>query len=182
MVFKSRSITLKDGRTATLRRIEVSDAAASIIFMKTVTAETHYLLRTPEECDFPVEQEEAWIQAANRSEEILTILCEADGCIIGDCRIVFKERKRERHRCEVMIRLLKDHWGNGIGTAMFRELIAIAQSRPGITQMELEVMEDNIRAIGLYHKMGFRIAATLPGAIRLADGTTRALHTMIRPV
>ncbi len=62
--------------------------------------------------------------------------------------------RKTRHRGQVAIALLKDYWGLGIGTAMFKEMIDKARQEK-LEQLELEVIEGNQRAIGLYHKMGF---------------------------
>ena len=68
-----------------------------------------------------------------------------------------------------MIALLKEFWGLGIGTAMFREMITLAKQWC-LMQLELEVIEGNKRAMALYQKMGFQITGFTPDAIRLPDG------------
>ena len=110
------------------------------------------------------------------------ILCELEGRIAGNCHLSFKGKWKIRHRCEVAIALRKEFWGLGIGTAMFEAMIAIAEKREGVTVMELEFIEGNARARGLYEKMGFRIVGMHPDAIRQEDGTLLALYLMQRPV
>ena len=80
-----------------------------------------------------------------------------------------------------MIALLKEFWGLGIGTAMFREMIAIAEGW-GVMQLELEVFEGNERALALYRKMGFEIVSHVPNAIKQPDGTLVSEFLMVRPV
>ena len=50
--------------------------------------------------------------------------------------------------------------------------------REALRQLELEVAEDNLRAQGLYRKMGFSEVARLPDALRRQDGTYRAIVYM----
>ena len=80
------------------------------------------------------------------------------------------------------IGLSKKFWNLGIGSAMFREMIAVAESREGVIQMELDFIEGNSRARALYEKMGFRIVGVKPNGIRLKDGTLLNEYSMIRPV
>ena len=79
----------------------------------------------------------------------------------------------------VMIALLKEYWNLGIGTAMFQEMIRMAQER-GIERLELEVLEGNENAMRLYEKMGFRMVSAIPDAIRLKDSTRLKEYYMIK--
>lgn len=63
---------------------------------------------------------------------------------------------------------------------MFEEMIRIAESWEDVSQMELEFVEGNGRARGLYEKMGFRITGVRPNAIRLKDGSLRNEYLMVR--
>jgi RimJ/RimL family protein N-acetyltransferase len=82
----------------------------------------------------------------------------------------------------VAIALLKEYWGQGIGTRMFEEMIRIAEENEQILQMELEFIEGNRRARALYEKMGFQITGVRPNAIRLKDGTLLNEYGMIREI
>lgn len=181
MIFEAKTITLKNGKQAVLRSPALSDAAEMLDYFKTVSAETVFLLRCPEECDMPVEQEAKFLQNILDSDDTMMIVCEVDGKNVGNCKLSFNSRIRTRHRASVAIAILKEFWGLGIGTAMFREMIAAAEER-GVTQMELEFVEGNQRARALYEKMGFHIVAEHPNAIRLEDGTLLRKFTMIRPM
>ena len=65
---------------------------------------------------------------------------------------------------------------------MFEEMIQIAKTRDGVRQMELDFIEGNSRARGLYEKMGFRITGVKPDAIRLKDGTFLNEYMMVRRI
>ena len=107
------------------------------------------------------------------------ILCTVDGVLAGNCQITRMNRLKTRHRGSVAIALLKEYWSLGIGTALFREMIAIAEDW-GLKQLELEYIEGNDRARRLYEKMGFHTTGALPNAIRLADGTMLKEFQMVR--
>ena len=179
MRFEDRQIRLKDGRTALFRSPGPEDAAQMLEYLKTASAETEFLIRYPEECTETVEQEAAFLQNILNSDLNMMIACEIDGKIAGNCQIMFHGRLKTRHRAGVAIALIRKYWGLGIGSAMFEEMIAAAKAK-GIIQMELEVIEGNERAMGLYEKYGFRIAGERPNAIRLKDGTMLKEFLMVK--
>ena len=87
---------------------------------------------------------------------------------------------KTRHRAEVAIALLKEYWGQGIGTRLFEEMIALAREKGDTLQLELDFVEGNTRARALYEKMGFRITGVHPNAIRLKDGTMLNEYSMVK--
>ena len=183
MYYAPQTITLKDGRSAILRSPDPErDAADLVQYLHDTAADTPFVLRTPDEVTMTVEGEKRFLEAVVDSEGDCMILCEVEGRIAGNCHLSFKGKRKIRHRCEVAIALRKEFWGLGIGTAMFEAMIAIAEKREGVTVMELEFIEGNARARGLYEKMGFRIVGMHPDAIRQEDGTLLALYLMQRPV
>ena len=179
MHYPAQTITLKDGRTAILRSPDPErDAADLVQYLYDTAADTPYVLRTPEEVSMTVEKETGFLRWVTESPDDCMILCEVDEHIAGNCHLSFRTKKKVRHRCDVAIALRKAYWGLGIGTAMFEAMEALARRREGVTHMELEFIEGNSRARGLYEKMGFRITGMHPDAIRQEDGKLLALYIM----
>ena len=171
MIFQDKTITLKDGRHATLRTPCAEDAQQLLDYIRTSFGETEFLSRYPEECEgMTLESERAWIENGRKSPDILRIDCFVDGELAGNCEITFRSGIKLRHRATIGIAILKKYWNLGIGTAMFHELIAAAEARPETMLMELEFIEGNTRARALYEKFGFRIVAVRPNTFRLKDG------------
>ena len=179
MLFPEKEIALKDGRSACLRSPATEDAAEMLAYLKDCASETHFILREPEECTETPEQEAAYLERVSTSDTSVMIVCSVGQEIAGNCQLSFHNRSRIRHRAEIAIALRQKYWGSGIGTAMFREMIALAQAR-GVTQLELGFVEGNARARGLYEKMGFRIVFYHPNAFRLKDGTLLGEYWMLR--
>ena len=181
MKFQGKSIILKDGRTAILRAPDPDrDAEAMVRYLPEVLGETHFMLRYPEEQRITVEQERGTLERSLAAEDEMLILCEAEGQIVGSSHISFmSSRIKTRHRATVGIALREAFWGQGIGTAMMRELISAARSREGVEQVELQYIEGNTRARALYEKLGFRIAGIFPDAVKLKDGTRLNEYHMI---
>ncbi|MBE5810022.1 MAG: GNAT family N-acetyltransferase [Clostridiales bacterium] len=179
MIFTPVTFTLKDGRTGILRSPDPkADAADLVQYLYDTAADTPFVLRTPEEIRYTVEGEERFLQNVLDSCNDCFIVCEVNGHIAGNCHLSFNTRVKTRHSCSVAIALRKAYWGNGIGTAMFAAMEDIARQREGVIQMDLEFIEGNARARGLYEKAGFRIVGIHPDAIRQEDGTMCALFAM----
>lgn len=172
MRFETTEILLKNGKTATLRAPCEQDAPGVLEYLKRACGETEYLARYPEEVDFTAEGEWAYLRRTLENPNGMMILCETEGRIAGNSEILFLDSLKQRHRAVLMIGLLQEFWGLGIGTAMFTRLIAAARER-GVRQVELEMIEGNDRALALYRKMGFEIMAEHPDTFRLRDGTMR---------
>ena len=178
MLFQPIQIELKDGRTATLRTPEISDAADMLAYITKACGETEFLARYPEEwASMPLEREQAWIQNLRESPHTLAIACFVDGVLAGNCEIGFKTGIKMGHRATVAIAILQDYWALGIGSAMFEQMITAAREH-GILIMELEFIEGNDRAKALYEKFGFRIVAERPYAIRQRDGRLLSEYIM----
>lgn len=179
MQVEPKTVTLKDNRTCVIRSPRVSDAAELIRYLKTCCGETDFLLRTPEECDMTVEQEEKFLENIIQSDSALMLIAEVEGEIAGNCDIRFMTRKRANHRAVVGIGLYRKFWNLGVGSALLNELLAAARAREGIIQVELEVIQGNERAMALYKKMGFQVVAEHPNAIRMSDGSLVSDYMMI---
>ena len=85
------------------------------------------------------------------------------------------------HRCEMGISVLQEFWGLGAGKALVQACIECARAA-GYLQMELSVVRDNERAVGLYKKMGFVEIGLNERGFRKQDGTYQALITMALPL
>ena len=181
MIVKEQEFTLKDGRKAVIRSPRYEDIPGLLDYLVTSAGETDFILRYPEECGkYTAENEKKFIDNWNASETGATLVCIVDGKLAGNCEISWSNKIKTGHRASVAIALLKEFWGQGIGTRMFEEMIRIAKTNERIIQLELEFVEGNTRARALYEKMGFRITGLRPNAVRLKDGTLLAEYTMIK--
>lgn len=174
---------LKDGRTALVRSPRVEDIPGTLEYLYTTAGETEFLLRYPEECGkYTPQGEKAFFDRVNESANEAMLVCRVEEKVVGTCQISWSEGIKTRHRANVAIAILKDYWGQGIGTRLFQEMIRLAEANENILQMELDFVEGNSRARALYEKMGFRITGIKPDAIRLKDGTMLNDYSMVRKV
>ena len=173
--------TLKDGRPAVIRSPREEDVPGMLEYLVLTAGETDFLMRYPEECGrYTPEGEKALIERVNASAAEAMLLCIAEGRVVGIANVEWSTRIKTKHRGSVAIAVLREFWGQGIGTRLMQELIRIAEQNGELLQLELEFIEGNSRARALYEKMGFRITGVKPDAIRLKDGTLLAEYSMIR--
>ena len=172
MIFEEKQITLKNGIAATLKTPEICDAEKMLGLIKTASGETDFLVRYKDDWESTtVESEEKWIKNNRESENDYVITCFVDGEAAGCCEISFMDGSKTFHRAGIGISVLKKYWNIGIGSAMFSEIIAIAENHKATEIVELEYIEGNKRAKALYEKFGFVEICVKPRAYKLKDGT-----------
>ncbi|ROR25280.1 RimJ/RimL family protein N-acetyltransferase [Mobilisporobacter senegalensis] len=180
MKFGPKIIKLKDGRECILRSPVPRDAKALIEHMKGTSNETLYMARYPEEITITIEEEKRYLKELESNPKNVLICATIDGKIIacGGLNCV-KNLMKYIHRAEFGISIQKEYWHLGIGSSLLSELILLAKDA-GYEQIELEVMCDNERGIGLYKKCGFEMIGTREKAFKFKDGTYGDEYLMFR--
>lgn len=172
MIFEEKTILLKNGETAVLRTPREEDAEMLLECIKTACSETDFLMRDYGDWDgVTAENEEKWIRDNRESENNLIISCYIDGQVVGSCDITFFDDSKTFHRAGLGISIIKKYWNIGIGSAMFEELLKVADEHKGTEIIELEFVEGNDRAKALYERFGFKVVANIPNVYKLKDGT-----------
>lgn len=95
------------------------------------------------------------LEESSKSSANLFLLATKDEKIIGTANMKSFLRKRISHRGIFGISVLKEFSGQGIGSMLLAEIINYAKS-VNLEILELEVRTDNIPAIHLYKKFGFK--------------------------
>ena len=150
-----RTITLKDGRTCILRNGTAGDGEAVLRIFNLTHEQTDYLTSYPDESTHTVEDEAEFLRKKTESDREIEILAEIGGEIVGLAGIsCVGERYKTRLRAVFGISVDKAYWGLGIGRALTEACIACAK-KAGYTQLELEAVAENRRAIALYEREGF---------------------------
>lgn len=173
-----KTIILKDGRTCVLRSGTERDGHALLdVFIQTHT-QTDFLIDYPEEITMTVEQEIQFLKEKSESEKEIALLAELDGNVIGSAGIwCIRDREKLRHRAGFGISILDAYWGAGIGRAMTEACIECAMSA-GYSQLELDVLAENEKAIALYRSVGFTEYGRNPRGINLRGSGYRELVLM----
>lgn len=150
-----KAITLKDGRTCIIRNGDEADGRAVFESFNKTHAETDFLLSYPDENSFNAEEEAKFLKEKTESQNEIELVAEVDGKIIASAGFECVGKKHKtKHRAELGISVEKDYWSLGIGRALMSACVELAKSA-GYTQLELDVVADNARAISLYTSVGF---------------------------
>ena len=171
MRFKPIEVKDKKGRTIILRSAEVCDSADLIRYLKTTTRETPFLIREPDEVKLTLEQEADFIEGCINAERELMLIATLDGEHVGNCSLMSAgPYRRYSHRCDISIALYQKFCGAGIGEMMMKTVLDVAK-KAGYEQAELEVIADNVGAIALYEKLGFKKYGRFPNNMKYSDGS-----------
>jgi RimJ/RimL family protein N-acetyltransferase len=164
-------VATKYGQRATLRCPDEEDAEALLTMMHAVFEDGAGMPVTFDEMPIlSVDQERAWIRARRDGPNEIFVLAEVGGTFAGNVRLQTPPRKRLVHVATLAITLTPPFRGLGIGDALMKVALDWARAHPRIEKVDLRVLSDNERAIGLYRKYGFVVEGRLARAIRYEDG------------
>ncbi|WP_167954658.1 GNAT family N-acetyltransferase [Anaerosporobacter faecicola] len=171
---------LKNMKKITVRNPQVEDSEAIIKLMKRADTETLFLARNPGEFSTSIEREGEIIDNILNDNDIEWFVVEYDNEIIGQCSVgLVRRNTRYRHRAEVAFVILKEYCNLGIGGKMMIECIKWCEHK-GVTQIELDVVTKNERAIRMYEGFGFEIVGTIPKALHYLDNTYADEYVMVK--
>nr|WP_269082517.1 GNAT family N-acetyltransferase [Aneurinibacillus tyrosinisolvens] len=98
-----------------------------------------------------------------------------DGEIVGNLTFRVGKRSRNSHVGEFGISVLKKYLGMTIGNKMIEYLLAWSRTTGDVRKINLKVREDNIRAITLYKKLGFKEEGVLSREFLIEEGFFNAI-------
>lgn len=148
-------ITLKDGRTCILRNGTEQDAEAVLRNFILTHGQTDFLTTYPEETRLTVEREKEYLKNRSSSVREVELVAEVNGEIAGTAGVdSVRAAEKTRHRASFGISIDRAWWGLGIGRGLTEACIQCAKNA-GYSQLELEVVADNKRALSLYQRVGF---------------------------
>ena len=138
-----------------IRKALKSDANELVNYLDLISKESDYLTFGEGELGRTIDQEEEFIEIANKKNNNLFIVAEIDGKIIGNLNFIGGQRKRIAHTGEFGVSVLKEYWGKGIGKELIKYLMQWSKNSGLIRKINLRVRTDNAMAIKLYKKLGF---------------------------
>ncbi|MEA5050169.1 MAG: GNAT family N-acetyltransferase [Oscillospiraceae bacterium] len=170
MIPQDELCALRDGSQCLLRCPGAQDAPAMIAYLRQLSQDTDFMTRCPDEAAVGREEEEAFLEAARQDPRAGMLCAFADGQLAGCCSFsAVGLRRKLLHRAQLGIGVLRPFWGRGIGTLLLGRICAAAGAA-GCEQIELEVVDANMRAQRLYEKNGFSVYGRRPHGFRLDGG------------
>lgn len=173
-----KEVRLKDGRICILRNGSASDAEEILKNFNLTHGETEFLATYPDESTLDVLKEEKFLSEREESGDEVELCAVLDGQIVGTAgvdRIGTKDKVK--HRARFGISIEKASWGLGIGRALTQACIECAEE-VGYSQLELDVVGTNERAVSLYKSLGFIEYGRNPKGFRTREGEWQELLLM----
>lgn len=143
------------------------DAAEILDYLKKIGQESDNLTFGAEGLPFTVEQETEYLKNLESSRNSVIFVARDGNTVVGDASLSCSERERLKHHGELGISVLKEYWGNGIGSKLMQKIIDFARNDANAEILFLNVRSDNHRAISLYKKFGFKKVGILPGYLKI---------------
>jgi putative acetyltransferase len=113
----------------------------------------------------PFPSREVWRQrlAVPESGLVLLVACERnDDDVVGMLGIhTHPSQPRRRHAAEIGMTVRDNRQGRGVGTALLKAALELADGWLNLTRLELQVWTDNEPAVRLYRKFDFEVEGTL---------------------
>lgn len=147
-----------------IRAIRESDAEGFLQLCRELDRETSFMLLEPDERISTVEEQRARIADLLATGNSTILVAEVDSRLVGYLAANGGRFRRERQTAHLVIGILQEFTGRGIGTRLFQEVERWARD-VGLHRLELTVMTHNQAGIALYKKMGFEIEGTRKEAL-----------------
>jgi RimJ/RimL family protein N-acetyltransferase len=116
---------------------------------------------------------------SSRRPGLYRYVAESGGRAIGMIALHQSEKPRLAHSAGLGMMVHPDFWGVGIGTALMRQIVDLADNWLNLKRVELDVNTDNPAGLRLYEKFGF----VIEGIRRMhvyGDGRWADSHFMAR--
>lgn len=120
-----------------------------------------------EQKDLPPEY---WSSRLATGEDSFVLGAFSDERIIATAGFTKERRRKTRHKGNIVgVYVSPSFRGRGIARALVMEIVSQARSVPGLEQVILTVVTENVVAKGLYEKLGFRVFGTELRALKVGD-------------
>ncbi|KGE16968.1 GNAT family N-acetyltransferase [Paenibacillus wynnii] len=150
----------------TLRKLVPEDSEELLQLQHQLDEESTFMLLEPDERQSGLRQVREMIENFMMAETSVLIGADVDGILVGFMSLRGGTVRRNQHSAYLVIGILKQYQGVGIGTALFHEMHEWAVEHH-VIRLELTVMTHNHRALALYIKSGFTIEGTRVKSLRV---------------
>lgn len=168
-----RSVALGDERQVSLRLMVPADAHRLHAFARSLPKDDLQFLRVDITRMIAVLH---WAQNIKAGLTV-TVLAESKGEVVGYASVHNDQVSWQRHLGELRIQVAPAFRGSGLGTALGREIFAMAPEL-GIRKIVAQMTPDQQQAMALVKRSGFRQEAVLHGFVIDRDGRTNDLIVM----
>ncbi|WP_099355654.1 GNAT family N-acetyltransferase [Fredinandcohnia onubensis] len=151
-----------------VRQITISDAENLGYLTQQVEMTSEFMLWEAGERKANTDQQRKMIERICSEDNSTILVAEEKGQLIGYIMAIGGNARRNKHSVYIVVGILKDFRGKGVGVNLFEELEKWALTHK-IHRLELTVVTRNVAGLALYQKMGFEIEGTKRDSL-LIDG------------
>lgn len=151
-----------------IREVTADDADKLSILIQQVDESSQYMLWEAGERNLLPESQLKMIENLEKKTNSIILVAEAENELIGYMFILGGGANRQKHAAYIVVGILKEHRGKGVGTDLFNKMEQWALSH-NMHRLELTVIIDNSAGVSLYNKMGFEIEGIKKDSL-LIDG------------
>lgn len=149
-----------------IRQIKIEDAEKLINLIKEVEATSDFMLMEPGERKTTPEQQSKQLERIAQQTNATILVAEKDDRLVGYMYVLGGNAQKTKHSAYIVIGILNDCRGQGVGTALFRHAEEWARSKH-ITRLELTAVTENAAGVALYKKSGFEIEGVKRNSLKI---------------
>lgn len=109
----------------------------------------------------PYQPEAKWQSLFVPQAGFYNLVAEVEGLVVGQLGLQVMQNPRRRHAAEIGMGVSEPYQGQGIGSALLRAALDMADNWLALRRVELLVYSSNEPAVALYERFGFEVEAEL---------------------
>jgi len=177
MELPPKTIQIKDGTKIVIRPLTKQDGTALLKFFAAVPEDDRLFLKDD------ITKEEVinrWITDLD-FDKVFPMIAEKDDVILGDATLHFNRYRWQLHMAEIRCVVTREYQKKGLGTALMRELLSVAQAKD-VSKIRANMMDIQKSARRAFQRLGFKEEAELKEFLIDKDGNTHNLILMVNDV
>ena len=151
-----------------IREIRTDDANSFTTLIKEIESNADFMLMEDGERKTTSEQQEKIIKRFEKQPNSTVLVAEDNDKLVGYLIAIGGTAKRTKHTAKIVIGILSEYQGKGIGTKLFNSVAEWAKQQ-GLSRLELTVVKNNIAGVELHKKSGFEIEGTKRKSLIIND-------------
>jgi RimJ/RimL family protein N-acetyltransferase len=170
---EAKRVMLPCGEEIEIRTGVADDAPAVLAHRVHIAHTSEHNVVGPDEIEEDLGKEREWLEERRRRAYDLFIIAVSDihpGLVVGALHFHSFKWRILSHHGDFGISVDSAWRGKGVGTELIRTLLDWAREHPTIEKVCLGVYEDNLGAIRLYERLGFKLEGRREKFFKTARG------------